>query len=202
MSAHRGISYPFLKRPSRICAAALASRFPCTVILTRSKPLSAHRITCSMVPFTSDVSVVAIVCRTIGCSEPNFTGPHSTVRVLRRITLDRSSQYWPRSPYFSSRPPDFHDGVHRMSSAVFGYSTTDWNAICACAINIVSKNVGSGDMKRHGKICEEADDVIFTLHEKRNVTRVYTRLSCNSAAPLRWLTSTGKLMNKDQPWHR
>eukprot|EP00966_Prymnesium_polylepis_P044868 1039164-Prymnesium_polylepis.1 len=33
---------------------------------------------CSIEPSTSAVSVVAIVCRTIGCSEPKLTGPHST----------------------------------------------------------------------------------------------------------------------------
>ena len=29
----------------------------------------------------------------MGWSDPNFTGPHSTVLVLRRRTLDRSSEY-------------------------------------------------------------------------------------------------------------
>ena len=86
MSAHSGMSYPRASSPSRILTHALASFMPTTVIRTRSKPSSAQRIACSMVPSTSDVSVVAIVWRTSGCSEPNLTGPHSTVRVFRRVT--------------------------------------------------------------------------------------------------------------------
>ena len=71
-----------------------------------------------MVASTSAVSVVAIVCRTIGCSEPKLTGPQLTVRVLRRVTSCKSSQYLEIGPNNSSRSPDFHDGVHKTSDAV------------------------------------------------------------------------------------
>ena len=86
MSAHSGMLYPRASSPFRISRHAFASFMPTTVTRTRSKPSSAQAMTCSMVPSTSEVSVVAIVCRTSGCSEPNLIGPHSTVRVLRRVT--------------------------------------------------------------------------------------------------------------------
>ena len=84
MSAHRGMVYPLLNNPSRILAAAFASRLPWTVMRTRSNPLSAQRMICSMDASTLAVSVVAIVCRTMGWSLPNLIGPQVTVRVLRR----------------------------------------------------------------------------------------------------------------------
>ena len=74
-------------RPSRILTQALASFMPTTVTRTRSKPSSAHAMICAIDPSMSEVSVVAIVWRTIGCSEPNLTGPAVTVRVGRRVTL-------------------------------------------------------------------------------------------------------------------
>ena len=92
MSAHSGMSYPRASSPSRILTHALASFMPTTVIRTRSKPSSAQRIVCSMVPSTSEVSVVSIVCRTIGWSLPNFTGPAVTVRDFRRSTTYGSAQ--------------------------------------------------------------------------------------------------------------
>jgi hypothetical protein len=51
-----------------------------------------------MVAPTSAVLVVAMVCLTIGWSLPNMIGPHDTVRVFRRTTECRSSQYLPRGP--------------------------------------------------------------------------------------------------------
>mmetsp|Transcript_3439 Transcript_3439/g.9980 ORF Transcript_3439/g.9980 Transcript_3439/m.9980 type:complete len:220 (+) Transcript_3439:1969-2628(+) len=103
MSAQSGMSYPRSSSPLRIAMHAFASFIPTTVTRTRSKPSSAHLITCSMVPSTSDVSVVAIVCRTSGCSEPNLIGPHSTVRVSRRFTSYRSVAYRSSGPYARSR---------------------------------------------------------------------------------------------------
>ena len=41
---------------------------------------------------TSRVSVVAMVWRTRGCSDPKLMGPHVTVRVGRRLVLYRSTQ--------------------------------------------------------------------------------------------------------------
>jgi len=46
-----------------------------------------------MVPRTSRVDVVPMVWRTMGCSEPNLTGPAVTVRVGRRSTVASDSQY-------------------------------------------------------------------------------------------------------------
>mmetsp|Transcript_59955 Transcript_59955/g.158326 ORF Transcript_59955/g.158326 Transcript_59955/m.158326 type:complete len:252 (-) Transcript_59955:24-779(-) len=119
MSAHSGMSYPFLLSPSRIAWQASASFMPTTVMRTRSKPSSAQRITWSIVPLTSLVDVVPIVWRTIGCSEPKLIGPHVTVRVGRRNTSLRSSQYLPViGPNLASRAPPFSAGVHRTSSGV------------------------------------------------------------------------------------
>ena len=42
-------------------------------------------------------------------------GPQLTVRVLRRVTSCKSSQYFPMGPNNSSRSPDFQDGVHKTS---------------------------------------------------------------------------------------
>ena len=49
-------------------------------------------ITWSMDLSTSRVSVVAMVWRTKGCSEPKLMGPQVTVRVGRRFVLYRSTQ--------------------------------------------------------------------------------------------------------------
>ena len=103
MSAQSGMSYPFLRSVSLIPWHAFASFIPTTVNRTRSKPSSAHRMIWSAEPSTSLVSVVAMVWRTSGCSLPNLTDPAVTVRVFRRVTLYRSSQYWPTSPNARSR---------------------------------------------------------------------------------------------------
>jgi len=119
MSAQIGVEYPFASSCLRISTHALASFIPTTVTRTRSKPSSAHLMICSTEPSTSDVSVVAIVCRTIGCSLPNLTGPASTVRVLRRLTLYRLSQYFSSVPNARSRGvlpgSPRADGVHMSS---------------------------------------------------------------------------------------
>ena len=45
MSATSGVSYPSLNSFSRMSWHALASLFPCTVMRTRSAPMSAHFMT-------------------------------------------------------------------------------------------------------------------------------------------------------------
>lgn len=54
----------------------------------------------------------------MGCSDPKEIGPHVTVRVGRRVVLYRSTQYWSRGPYSTSRRPDFMEGVQRTDSVV------------------------------------------------------------------------------------
>ena len=106
MSAQSGMSYPLASSEARIATHALASFIPTTVTRTRSKPSSAQAMICLTDASTSLVSVVAIVCRTSGWSEPNLTGPAVTVHVLRRVTTPSSSQYLavsPSAPWATSR---------------------------------------------------------------------------------------------------